>query len=39
MDSKDKWVAFDKQRKLTQGIKKKEREYYHQLFNIEGNKY
>ena len=33
VNSKDKWVAFDKQRKLTQDIiKKKEKEYYHQLF-------
>ena len=33
MNSKDKWVAFDKQRKLTQDIiKKKVKEYYHQLF-------
>ena len=33
MNSKDKWAAFDKQRKLTQDIiKKKEKEYYHQLF-------
>ena len=33
VNSKDKWVAFDKQRKLTPDIiKKKEKEYYHQLF-------
>ena len=33
VNSKDKWAAFDKQRKLTQDIiKKKEKEYYHQLF-------
>ena len=31
--SKDKWAAFDKQRKITQAIiKKREREYYHLLF-------
>ena len=31
--SKDKWAAFDKQRKITQVIiKKREREYYHLLF-------
>ena len=31
--SKDKWAAFDKQRKITQSIiKKREREYYHLLF-------
>ena len=33
VNCKDKWAAFDKQRKLTQDIiKKKEKEYYHQLF-------
>ena len=33
MNCKEKWAAFDKQRKLTQEIiKKKEKEYYHQLF-------
>ena len=33
MNSKDKWAAFNKQRKLTQDIiKRKEKEYYHQLF-------
>ena len=33
VNSKEKWVAFDKQRKFTKDIiKKKEKEYYHQLF-------
>ena len=33
VNCKEKWAAFDKQRKLTQEIiKKKEKEYYHQLF-------